>query len=181
MGGTGLLVFPITLAFVFWFAGLVGSWRRTITCLVFSYAALIIASQHNAFVADMQLLSVLASEANRVQKCALGFALSMIAIFIVLCVLFTIMWGTATKRPLSGALSRLAQSTLTAIAGWTLGVMLAISLVTLENDPVSFPGVGSEIRLYADVVTKTSQVTISLITPWLPDSLPLFLRDWEIK
>ena len=180
MVNNDLLKLPLYLVGIFWLAGLLGTWRRAVTCLIFSYVALIVACQHNAFVADMGLMSALAGQASPIQKSALGFALSLVIVFIVLFILFRIMW-VPTQQPSQsqGTINKLGQSILTGIAGWALGVMLAFSLVTHQVGRIVFLEGGAETVFYNDAMSDTTNAVITLIDPWLPDDLPLFLREWK--
>ena len=54
--GNDFLLIPVILALLLGFLGMIGTWRRVIAYLVFGYAALIIACQYNAVVANMDVV-----------------------------------------------------------------------------------------------------------------------------
>ncbi|NLS80075.1 MAG: hypothetical protein GXY76_22775 [Chloroflexi bacterium] len=179
MADATLFSLPFLLVGVFWFIGLLGTWRGAVASLALSYAALIVACQHNSFVAGTELVSALSSGAGPVQRSALAFALSLCAAYLGLQVLFAVAWGPAKRASARGCMQRLAQSMLTSVAGWVLGVMLAASIVMSQTGDTWLPDAGAEVVLYREAVMKTTRATVGLVLPWLSDAPPLFLYPWE--
>ena len=126
--------------------------------------------------------SQIAGRADEVQQSALAFTIVVVVVFVLLHMLFRVIWGPAMSSSTSSpsGLRRLSQGVVAGIAGWVLGVMLTISLVTSQAARVSFPTSGTEMTLYRTAFVETAKVTTRLINPWLPNGLPLFLQDWAL-
>ena len=169
----------IIVLIIFFVLGWRGTWRRVIIISLFSYAALIIAAQHNATISGTGLMQSVVGESEALRRSALAFVISLVIVFIGLHVLFTIVWGEDSQSTSEeSGLVRAAKGIVTGIVGWVLGAMLLSSIIVFltEGSSSSSPE-EPEISSSTNIIRETSEIAIKLVEPWVPSSRSVQVFD----
>jgi hypothetical protein len=166
-----LLTIPIISSMVFWLVGISINWRRVIATVVLIYAAVILAFQHFDSVADI-LNDIFGTSLWEDQTIAMGFGLSLVLALIVLYVLYTTLWKPAASTGEQPGGIRLIQSLLTALVGWSLGVLVIFCYIYYSADSFSFSQLnGSSMWNYFQI---TINLILKLVNPWMVKDPPQF-------
>ncbi len=152
-----LIYLPLALAGLFGLITLFGSWRRTLTLAMLSFAALVIAAQHNAFLAATLQQMIGQSSFTPQAWNALTFGGSVIVISVLLNVIFRALWKPTSSWQSPGFIG-LLWGVIGAGIGWLIGVVLLPALFVL------MPTIAYDAP--SDLLTKL-RVTLRLINTWL--------------
>jgi len=173
-------ILPAGLAVLLGLIGLTGRWRRVFGYLLCAYAALVIAAQHNAFLAGLAE-KALDPDVEPTIVSAAVFVGALIALFVGLLILFGIVWRPTQEEKAAGPkkrrfLGRLIGAALCAAAGWALGAMVALAGLTIAMESRETADVARTLGAQFEMLRATAGVVGPALKPWLPGSLPAFLR-----
>jgi hypothetical protein len=170
------LTIPLISTFVFWLIGLSGNWQRALVCFLLSYASVILAFQHFDKVADI-LNNVFGLSLRGDQIIAAGFGTGMIGALIGLYVLYSVLWRPISSddyQQVGGV--KLLQSGITALTGWTLGVLVAACFLQYSQNATVLYFIDETSFLW-NTFQATIKMTVYLVNPWLVHSAPQFLLE----
>lgn len=176
-----LIWFPAGLALVFLIIGLSSSWRTFLGFLIAGYAAIVIASQHNAFFTAIAENYVNLSNTTTRQQSAITFGVTLTTLFLGIFILCRITWRPVTQQTynasqqLESGWTKLLRGILNAAFGWMLGAVLLICILTFQPFRGNFAS-GSGTQAYTDAVYGTVDVTLDLAKPWIVSGIPIVFR-----
>lgn len=176
-----IFVIAIIVAFIYWLIGLTGTWKRAFWLILFSFVAFIIAFQHSNSLLELVTNNSLFYKKSEYSNGAFSYLLLFGLIFIILIVLYHILWANKQQNKSNSepGLVKFAQSLLTALVGWGVGVILAIGIMAYisgqpENASLPQEGIAEFLQLSANFMIRVGR-WFSVKAP------PDFLTAWLVK
>lgn len=176
------ITIPIIIAFVFFFIGLGGGWKRTIGYIVCTYASIVIASQRNTKYVDFFSAQFNLTETgmNRYQREALFFAIAVVVIFFVLRIIYGYVWKPLPSNrpyvpPDHTGWDNLLRGLICGALGWVLGSVLFAAGLGTAGFTLAGSANRREFVAQAQMITTTISILRYTIQPWVPGLLPAVL------
>jgi hypothetical protein len=168
-----LVTITIITTFVFWLIGISGNWRRTIIVFLLSYVAVILAFQHYDTIAGM-IVDIFGLSRRQDQLIALGIEVCLLISLLGLYVLYSFLWkpSPASQNLPSGGI-RLLQSIITALIGWSIGVLLAACYLQFTSNVVPI-SLGND-PTFSNAFRVTINIINNIVKPWLIFDPPSFM------
>ncbi len=168
----GFLLIPL----VFFILGYTGSWRRVIFSAFLTYAALILAAQYGDKLADSDLLADLVGSANAVIYSAIGFISVLVLSLFGLYLAYRITWRPTSATIDRDGATKLLQSLLNGLTGWTLAAVLFTCFLAFASAAPASQRISTAGFSLEGMALRTSQITLKLVEPWLPYGPPEFVE-----
>jgi hypothetical protein len=172
-----MLMMASGITLVFWIAGYKGAWRRSLATLGLTYSAVILTSQHNIALAELDLMQSLARTESALKLSAFAFAVGLAVFLVGLAIAFRLTWGPVSSRKASaddGAV-KLLRSLLTGLSGWVISAVLVVSVLSYQTGRSAVSGAVGRETFVTSAALTTTRITMALVDPWLPSGPPAFL------
>ena len=176
---TTILVIALAVTLLYWIIGFSTTWKASLWLIIFSFTSYVVAFQYSNFILRIITNNSVFYRKSEFVNGAFSFIVVFLLIMSLLFFLYKILWNTKSQNKVEqdGLLS-FAQSILTAVCGWGIGVVLAIAIYSyfsgpLQNANLEKAGIGSFIQVNANFIIRLGKM-VSV------NEIPTFLIAWLI-